>query len=93
VIFNRLKGRQTAITCTKKGRLPALAMNVENDIEKCLIARAQMVQPCDKAELKELVREYVVIHNISTPFTNNTPGAITIEPVLFIYEASPKPEF
>lgn len=74
VIFNRLKGRQTAITCTKKGRLPALAMNVENDIEKCLIARAQMGQPCDKAELKELVREYVVINNISTPFTNNTPG-------------------
>ncbi|XP_060878858.1 uncharacterized protein LOC132951141 [Metopolophium dirhodum] len=30
-------------------------MNVENDIEKCLIARAQMGQPCDKAELKELM--------------------------------------
>jgi len=57
VIFNIIKGRQSRFLCTKNGRLPALPMNVENYIEKCLIARAQMGQPCDKAEFNELVRD------------------------------------
>lgn len=49
-------------------------MDIENDIEKCLIGHAQIGQPCDKTKLKELEREYVVNNNIFTPFLNKTPG-------------------
>lgn len=51
VIFQRIKGRKNALNCLKAGRCSALTTETENIIEKCLLARSQMDQPCDKDEL------------------------------------------
>lgn len=50
VIFNKVKGRKTRITCRKNGRQPALTIYTENNIEKCLIVRARMGEPCNNIE-------------------------------------------
>lgn len=59
MIFNRIKGCKTGVTSRQNGRLLALTTVIENIIEKCLIACAQM-GPCDKIQLKELMKEYIV---------------------------------
>lgn len=74
VIFQRIKGRKTAMNCLNAGRFSALTKETENVIEKCLLARSQMGQPCDKNELKDLVCEFVHLNNLKTPFKDDRPG-------------------
>jgi len=74
VIFQRIKGRKTAMNCLNAGRCSALTTESENVIEKCLLARSQMGQPCDKDELKDLVCEFVHLNNLETIFKDGRPG-------------------
>ena len=75
VICQRVSGnRRTAIDCTSRGRKTALSAEVEEIIEKSLISRAEYGYPCDKNELQELVKTYVEMKDIKTPFKNNRPG-------------------
>lgn len=74
VIFNRINGRKTSLLHLGTGRGTELTLKVENLLEKCLIARAEMGYPCDRKELKDLVQKYVTDNGMSTRFKNNLPG-------------------
>ncbi|CAH2016177.1 unnamed protein product, partial [Acanthoscelides obtectus] len=75
VICQRLSGkRRTPIDSVARGRKPALSAEVENTIEKCILARAQYGYPCDKNELQDLVKTYVESKELQTSFKNNRPG-------------------
>lgn len=56
------------------GRPTALRSEVEDDLEQCLHARAQMGYPCDRMELKQLIQNYVQMNNLVTPFKDDKPG-------------------
>lgn len=68
VIFHRIKGRKIPLIKMGAGRPQVLNADIEKQIAMCLIARAQIGYPSDKAELKQLVAEYVKINNIKNPF-------------------------
>lgn len=78
VIFYRIKGRKTPIDCRTVGRSKTLSNKCEELIEKCIIARSQMGQLCDKDELKELVCESVIVNNIKTLSKTINLGTIGI---------------
>lgn len=74
VIYQRIGGRKTALNVTKAGRSQVLSPDTENELVKCLLARTKMGLPCDKAELRKLVGEYVNAKGLKTPFKNGIPG-------------------
>ncbi|XP_060855370.1 uncharacterized protein LOC132933051 [Metopolophium dirhodum] len=74
VVFNRIKGRKTPMSCTKAGRSRVFSDEIELVLEKCLIARSKMGYPCDKNEFKELVGHFIKQSNFITPFKNGIPG-------------------
>lgn len=59
VIFNRIKGRKTDINHIRSGRICDLTPAVQDELERCLNARAEMGYPCTRKELKEIVEEYI----------------------------------
>ncbi|CAH2011006.1 unnamed protein product [Acanthoscelides obtectus] len=60
---------------TGKRRTPiVLSAEVENTIEKCILARAEYGYPCGKNELQDLVKTYVESKELQTSFKNNRPG-------------------
>lgn len=74
VIYQRIGGRKTALNVTRAGRSQVLSSDVENELVKCLLARTRMGLPCDKAELRKLVGEYVIAKDLKTPFKDGIPG-------------------
>lgn len=74
VIYNRISGRKTAMNVTRPGRSQVLSPEIENEIAECLIVRSKMGLPCDKAELRQLVGEYVKNKALKTPFKEGIPG-------------------
>lgn len=74
VVFNRIKGRQNSINKLGSGRAQSLSIDVENDLENCIRARARMGIPCDKENVKQVVAEYVRVNNLKTQFINGCPG-------------------
>lgn len=56
------------------GRSSILSTEVEEVLEKCLVARSIMGYPCNRSELKDLVHEYVIANGMITPFSNGKPG-------------------
>lgn len=73
VISQRINGRMTSIEASR-GRKNTFNQETETKIVECLLARANAGYPCDKDELLNLIQEYVVVHNLVTPFTDNRPG-------------------
>ncbi|XP_050294180.1 uncharacterized protein LOC126734543 [Anthonomus grandis grandis] len=73
VIYQRIGGRKTPLNVTKVERFQVLPSDIENEIVKCLLARTAMGLPCDKAELRKLVGEYVNAKGLGTPFKNGVP--------------------
>lgn len=69
VIFNRINGRKTNINHIGSGRQCELTLEVEDEHERCLIARAEMGYPCSRKELKEIVQEYIQHNQLETRFT------------------------
>lgn len=65
VIFNRIKGRNTPLLCTKSGRRPVLDPNVENLLVNCIIARAQMGYPCDNVIYLKLWFTNILLEMVS----------------------------
>lgn len=74
VVFNRIKGRKTAINKLGSGRSQTLSIDIEHDLENCIRARARMGIPCDKEDVKQVVAEYVRVSNLKTQFVNGIPG-------------------
>lgn len=56
------------------GRRPVFGREAEEELVNCVLARAEMGFPCTRKELLNLVQEYVVRNNLSTPFNNAMPG-------------------
>lgn len=56
------------------GRKTVLDAGEEKELELCLLARARMGYPVDKKELLNLVKEFIDIKGINTPFKENKPG-------------------
>ncbi|KAL4097627.1 hypothetical protein QTP88_022370 [Uroleucon formosanum] len=73
VVYNRIKGRQTPMSCTKAGRSRVFSDDIELVLEKYLIARSKMGYPCDKNEFKQLVGDFVEENNLITQFKNGIP--------------------
>lgn len=59
---------------TSSGRSSILSSEVEEVLEKSLVARSIMGYPCNRSELKDLVHEYVIANGMITPFSNGKPG-------------------
>lgn len=57
VLFNRIKGRKTSTEHIGSGRECDLSKEVEDSLEKCLMARADMGYPCDKKKLKDIMQQ------------------------------------
>lgn len=76
VIFNRINGRKTNINHIGSGRQCELTPEVEDELERCLIARAEMGYPCSRKELKEIVQEYIQHNQLETRFNNGRPGDV-----------------
>lgn len=74
VIYDRIKGRKIDAGRMGAGVKRVLSERVEEYIVSCLKARAQMGHPCQKEELKLLVKEYVDSKQLKTPFKDNKPG-------------------
>lgn len=74
VIYQRLLGRKTSMNKIGGGRPPALSTEIENQLAQCILARAEWGYPVDREELLDIVKDYVTVNNIKTPFTNNRPG-------------------
>lgn len=56
------------------GRRTALGKDVEDQLEKCIVARASMGYPIIKSELIGLVNEFILANNINSPFVDGKPG-------------------
>ncbi|CAH2005812.1 unnamed protein product [Acanthoscelides obtectus] len=73
---------------TGKRRTPiVLSAQVENTIEKCILARAEYGYPCGKNELQDLVKTYVESKELQTYYKNNRPGDDCPNKACFIYNA------
>lgn len=57
-----------------RGRKCVLSKEVEDNIAGIILARSRWGFPVDKAELCELVQQYVTDHKIKTTFKENRPG-------------------
>ncbi|KAJ8943491.1 hypothetical protein NQ314_009721 [Rhamnusium bicolor] len=55
VIFHRIKGRKISIQRMGVGRPSVLSIEVENELENCIKAKARMGYLCDREEIKSVV--------------------------------------
>lgn len=74
VIYQRLHGRRTSMNKIGGGRPRALSDQIEDQLEQCVLARAEWGYPVDRNELLDIVKEYVETNNIKTNFKDNRPG-------------------
>ena len=70
----RMKLNEAGREVSTAGRHPTLDADAESQLAKCIgsLCRLGFSPTCD--QIKDMVKDYVIEHNIKNPFTNNRPG-------------------
>ncbi|GBL80772.1 hypothetical protein AVEN_26215-1 [Araneus ventricosus] len=74
VLFNRIGSQHISIHGMGAGRPTEIPLQLEETLDKCLVARVKMGFPCDKDESKRLAQEYILVNGIQTRFKDCLQG-------------------
>lgn len=70
----RIKMKEEGKELVGSGRQQALSKEMEKELAECLAAMNRTGFSPTKDDIKDLVKEFVEINNIKTPFKDNRPG-------------------
>ena len=74
LLRRRIKMKDNDEVLKGSGRRTALAPEQEQELAKCINAMCKTGFSPTRVEIKNLVKEYVQLHNLKTPFKDDRPG-------------------
>ena len=74
ILRNRMKMEQAGKKLIGSGRRPVLSQQEEFHLSKCIGSMCRLGFSPTRKPIKDLVRDYVCIHELITPFKNGCPG-------------------
>ena len=74
ILRHRIKMKQAGKVLVGSGRQTSLSQNEELNLSKCIGSMCRLGFSPTRAQIKDMVKDFVTAHQLKTPFKNDRPG-------------------